>query len=103
LALPNKDCDTGRDTAAGEYQLTDEAYERLLNQQAQNDFKRVTPELRTNILDFYSKLNAPIWTKRSEKAWRKTLENLTRLRATPPPVEAGYAQGSESDEWNAGT
>ena len=95
LALANKDCDTGRETAAGEYQLTDKAYERLLNQQAQDDFKRITPALRTNILDFYSNLNAPIWTKRSENAWRKTLENLTRLRATPPPVETAHAQGSE--------
>jgi zinc dependent phospholipase C len=95
LALPNKDFDTGRNTAAGEYRLTDETYERLLNKQASDDFKRITPELRKNILDFYSNLNAPIWTKRSEKGWRKTLENLARLRATPTPVKSANAMASQ--------
>jgi len=95
LTLPNKDCDTGRDTDAGEYQLTDKAYERLLNQHAQGDFKEITPALRTNILDFYTNLNAPIWTKRSKKAWHTTLTNLTRLQATPPPVQATSVKVAE--------
>lgn len=81
LQLPNKDCDTGRDTRAGEYQLTDKAYERLLNQLADRKFGRVTPLLKENILEFYSNLNAPIRTKRSRTAWERTLANLELLRA----------------------
>lgn len=95
FALSNKDCDTGRDTAAGEYQLTDKSYERLLNQHAEDDFRKMTPALRLNILNFYEDLNAPIWTKRSAKAWQSTLTNLTRLRASPPPVRAASVEEPE--------
>ena len=83
LQLPNKDFDTGRDTAAGEYQLTDKSYERLLNQLADHKFENVTPQLKQNILEFYSNLNAPIRTKRSHKAWERTLANLELLRTAP--------------------
>jgi len=83
LQLPNKDFDTGRNTAAGEYQLTDKAYERLLNQLADRKFENVTPQLKQNILGFYSNLNAPIRTKRSPKAWERTLANLELLRTAP--------------------
>jgi hypothetical protein len=87
LRLPNKDCDTGKDTRAGEYPLTDKAYERLLNQLAENKFEHLTPQLQENILEFYADLNAPIWTKRSPKAWTQTLANLERLRAAQPVPE----------------
>jgi hypothetical protein len=88
LRLPNKDCDTGKDTRAGEYQLTDKAYERLLNQLADKHFEHLTPQLQENILEFYSDLNAPIRTKRSKKAWTQTLANLERLKtASAAPEE----------------
>jgi hypothetical protein len=84
LQLPNKDCDTGQDTKAGEYPLTDKAYERLLNQLADKKFEHLTPQLQENILEFYADLNAPIHTKRNKKAWTVTLANLEKLRAAPP-------------------
>jgi hypothetical protein len=83
LHLPNKDCDTGRDTVAGEYQLTDKSYERLLNQLAKKKFESLTPQLQQNILAFYSDLNAPIWTKHNRKAWTETLAAVEKLRAAP--------------------
>lgn len=86
LRLPNKDCDTGRETKAGEYALTDKTYERLLGQMTKKDFEHLTTDLKENILEFYSNLNAPIWTKRNKEAWRQTLANLELLRvaqATP--------------------
>jgi hypothetical protein len=82
LTLTNKDYDTGRDTRAGEYSLTDKTYQRLLADQASHHFDHISPELRDNILDFYSNLNAPIHTKRSKKAWDATLANLDALRHT---------------------
>jgi len=83
LHLPNKDCDTGRDTKAGEYQLTDKAYEKLLGQLAKKNFEHLTPDLQHDIVDFYADLNAPIWTKRNNKAWTETLADLEKLRSAP--------------------
>jgi len=82
--LPNKDFDTGRDTRAGEYVLTDRAYARLLHELAERRFAAITPELRANILTFYANLNAPIATKRDRKSWDRTVEELNALRAQVP-------------------
>ncbi len=87
LRLPNKDFDTGKDTRAGEYPLTDKAYEKLLKQLADKKFQTLTPSLKENILDFYSNLNAPIHTKQNKKAWEETLANLELLRAAPANSE----------------
>jgi len=46
LSLDNTDFDTGRPTHIGEYQLSDAAVARLLDQLAQHNFDKVTPELR---------------------------------------------------------
>ena len=83
LHLPNKDFDTGRDTKAGEYPLTDKAYEHLLNQLADKKFDHVTPDLKQNILQFYSDLHAQIHTKKNKKAWERTLANLELLHTAP--------------------
>jgi hypothetical protein len=88
LRLPNKDCDTGRDTIAGEYQLTDKTYEHLLGQLAKNKFEHLSPHLKQNILAFYANIDAPIWTKHNKKAWTDTLANIELLRAASvEPVE----------------
>jgi len=88
LQLMNKDFDTGKDTQAGEYRLTDKAYERLLNKLADKKFEHLTPQLQENILEFYSDLNAPLETKRNKKAWTLTLANVEKLRAaTPAPPD----------------
>lgn len=84
LRPPNKDCDTGRDTVAGEYSLADKTYEKLLNQLADKKFEHLTPQLQENILEFYANLKAPLRTKRNPKAWTQTLANLERLRAATP-------------------
>ncbi len=54
LRLPNTDFDTGHMTHAGEYKLSDEAYARLLDYLARDDFRMLTPDLRENILAYYS-------------------------------------------------
>jgi hypothetical protein len=87
LKLPNKDFDTGKDTRAGEYPLTDKAYEKLLKQLADKKFENLTLPLKENILEFYSNLNAPIHTKKNKKAWEQTLAQLELLRAAPASFE----------------
>jgi hypothetical protein len=97
LSLPNTDFDTGRMTHAGEYVLTDNAYANLLDQLAQRNFERVTPELRDNILAFYSDPSAPIATKKKSGAWQKAQDEVQRLKAFVPP-ETPAIQGSTLPE-----
>jgi Zinc dependent phospholipase C len=86
LRLPDTDFDTGRMTHAGEYGLTDNAYGHLLDQLAQKNFDQITPELRNNILTFYSDPNAPLSTKRNAAAWSRTQDELERLKALSPKL-----------------
>src|ERR1700684_849018 len=57
LTLPNRDFDTGNLTKAAEYTLTDDSYAKLLTQLSERKFNLTSPELRANILDFYSDLS----------------------------------------------
>jgi hypothetical protein len=45
-------------------------------------FKTVTPELRADILAFYSDLSVPIATKNKKGEWREVLQDLDKLKAT---------------------
>jgi hypothetical protein len=92
LVLPNCDFDTGEPTRAAEYSLTDDTYAKLLSRLADHKFDRTSPELRANILDFYSDLSAKIDTKRDQEDWKSVLSNLEKLKvATPVPVVAGIS------------
>ncbi len=82
LDLPNRDFDTGRETRAGEYVLTDRAYAQLVDNLSQNSLGAVPPALRQNILGFYSDRSAPIATRRNGKAWKKLQTELDQLKAT---------------------
>lgn len=79
LSLPNDDLDTGNPTKPGEYRLADRAYSRLVKKLAGADFVNVPPELRHNILSFYSDLNAPVETRRHKDEWVHLLANLYEL------------------------
>src|ERR1700752_5115977 len=57
LVLPNCDLDSGQATKAVEYSLTDETYAKLLAQLSDRKFGLTSPELRDNILQFYSDLS----------------------------------------------
>jgi hypothetical protein len=81
LMLVNTDFDTGHEVRAGEYSLADQTYAHLLGELTQRNFAQITPELRQNILSFYSNPNAPIVTKRDKKAWAKVQEDLSKLQA----------------------
>ena len=90
LALPNADLDTGDATKAAEYSLTDETYANLLAQLSARKFDRTSPELRGNILTFYSDLSVPIETKKDPARWQSVLTSLDQLRlAIPAGVVAG--------------
>jgi hypothetical protein len=97
LNLPNKDFDTGQETRAGEYVLTDKAYARLLDELSKHHFAHLTPELRSDILGFYSNLNAPIATKHDKKQWQRALAELNELKSAPiNPELATPAAGGQN-------
>ena len=95
LHLTNTDFDTGHETRAGEYALTDKAYAHLLDQLAQHNFDQISPDLRANILAFYSNPAAPLATKKKPKAWQKTQEELEKLRALPDSSSPASKPGSQ--------
>ena len=88
LVLRNVDLDSGQTTKATEYSLTDEAYAKLLAHVAGRKFDLTTPELRDNILDFYSDLTAPVETKKNVGEWQKVLSELDQLKSTTPATRA---------------
>jgi hypothetical protein len=89
VQLANTDFDTGHNTQAGEYALTDKTYAHLLDQLAGRNFDQITPELRADILQFYSDPNAPIATKKKPADWEKTEDELSKLRALPDHTTTG--------------
>lgn len=90
LISPNCDLDTGNPTKAAEYRLTDESYAKLLARLSAGTFALMTPELRANLLDFYSDLALPIETKKDANDWAGVLRQINRLKAvTPEPSAIG--------------
>jgi len=88
--LPNCDLDSGQATKAAEYSLADDTYAKLLGQLSSRKFDGTTPELRANILDFYSDLSAPIETKKDQVRWQGVLTALDQLKSVAPvPTVAG--------------
>ena len=89
LHLENRDFDTGRETLAGEYSLTDQTYSELLDKLAGEHFAQVTPELQANLLAFYRDPKPPAFAAKSPAKWTRTLANLQALQAaSPQPVAA---------------
>jgi hypothetical protein len=84
LVVPNCDLDSGNVTKAAEYSLTDDTYATLLAQLSERKFDRTSPELRDNILQFYSDPSAPIETKKDPIHWQGVLTALGQLRSVAP-------------------
>jgi hypothetical protein len=84
LVVPNCDLDSGNITKAAEYSLTDDTYATLLAQLSDRKFDRTSPELRDNILQFYSDLSASIATKNDQVRWQGVLTALDQLKSVAP-------------------
>jgi hypothetical protein len=78
LKLPDDNFDTGEVIKPGAYRLVDVTYAKLLDKLSG---KPISPELRANILSFYSDLNAPFADKNDARAWQKILSELNALKA----------------------
>ena len=86
-ALANYDLDTGNPTKAREYSLSDETYAKLLTQLAKNKFDLTTPELRDNIIQFYSTSPTPTGTT---KEAAELQGDLLALRQADSPAPATH-------------
>lgn len=93
LKLAEINLDTGGETRAGRYKLADQSYEWLVGKLADRHFDKVSPELRADILNYFSHGPAPTMSK-------KTMAQLEELRSAPvaepsgPPSDSRPAGGS---------
>jgi len=78
LTLPNCDLDDGNATSATEYVLADEAYAALLAQLAAQKFDGTTPQLRDNVVAFYSHVS--LGTAKDPEHRKSVLANLEQLK-----------------------
>ncbi len=95
LVLSNRDLDSGNVTKAAEYSLTDDTYAKLLAQLSERKFDRTSPELRDNILQFYSDLSLPIETKKDQGRWQAVLTSLDQLKSVTPNAAVADSQAQQ--------
>ena len=77
LQLPNHNLDTGQPLKPGAYSLADDVYAHLLDRVSK---KTVSPELRKDILGYYSDLQLPYTTKKNPAAWQKLVGEIEKLK-----------------------
>lgn len=85
--VPNRDFDTAQKPEAGEYVLADRACARLLDELAKRGLAEVRPDLRQSILAFYARGGPPRHSRKDQKAWCKTVDELWTLRSVEPISE----------------
>ena len=96
--LPNKNFDTGTLTGPGEYFLDDRAQAKLLDELAKENFSGVSPELRAELVDFFSHPDAPYDMKKKRKEWAKVQAELEQLKnAAATAAEETHAEQPESE------
>jgi hypothetical protein len=84
LDLPNDNFDVGEATGPGKYGMNDDAHAKLLDRLANQKFAGISPELRDELLQFYSDPDAPYSTKRDSKAWANVQSQLAQLKSATP-------------------
>jgi hypothetical protein len=84
LTLDNRDFDTGLETKAGEYALTDDTYAELVAKLAHHNFAQLTPALQSNILSFYRNAQPPAFAAKNPRRWKETLSYIAQLQTLTP-------------------
>lgn len=81
LDLPNRDCDTGRETRPGEYVLADKTYAHLVDElSTKKAAASLSPAVLGNLLQFYADASAPNVTKKDAQGWQKLQDELHGLQ-----------------------
>lgn len=83
LQLPNRNLDTGKLSQAGEYRLCDRSYAQLLEKLGKDNFRQITPDVKSNILAFFH-YGKPAKNSISDHDWKKLQGELIRLNSVEP-------------------
>jgi hypothetical protein len=94
--LVNRDFDTGQETRAGEYALTDDAYADLVQRINDNGLAGIDGALRDNVLTFYASDSAPNDVKRDPERWTRLQTILTQLRTEKAAVREPSHSATEA-------
>jgi Zinc dependent phospholipase C len=86
LHLPNENFDTGEISGPGKYRLNDETHAKLLDELAKQDFRGASPEVQSELLEFFGHPDAPYAIKRKPKDWAKVQMELKQLKDALPPA-----------------
>lgn len=91
--IKNDNFDTGTVTGPGQYPLADKTYAELVDRLAKNHFQQISPELRQDLLSYYSNLDAPFATKKNKKEWARVISEINELKTiSPAPAPAATAK-----------
>ena len=94
LNLPNSNLDMGKATRAGQYNLADTAYAKLLHK-LEGHYADMPQDLRNDILAFYQDFKLPITTKKTnEREWARLQDELNRLTAINHDLTAASSKVS---------
>jgi hypothetical protein len=88
LSLENKNLDTGKITTAGEYELADETYAKLVDKLSETQFAGVMPELRQNILNYFNSSQARLKIKQDHDDKDKLKDQLDTLQSLNAAVHS---------------
>ena len=97
IDLVNDNFDTGTVTRPGQYPLADKTYADLLDHLAKDKFAQVSPDLRKDLLDYFSDPNAPMALKKNKKDWAKVTQEIDDLKSNSVAENspANFCQGQE--------
>lgn len=92
--LPNENFDTGAITGPGKYRLNDEAQAKLLHTLAKQNFTGASPEVQSELLDFFGQPDAPYTIKRKPKEWAQVQADLEQLKKLVPSLSMMAPDGA---------
>ena len=101
LDLTNTNFDVGVPTVRGKYWLSDAAYEELVDRLAVNNFAQTPPELRADILRFFSTPDNPAAIAARQKSKHKSTEE-SRARITAELERLEHEPGSSANQTTHG-
>src|SRR5207245_10221580 len=94
-ALMNGNFDLREVSGPGKYRLSHTTHAKLLDRLADQKFAGMMPEIRAELLDYFSASDTPFAMKKDKKLWTKVqteLEELKRAPAEQKAVEAGQSR-----------
>ena len=86
--VPNDNFDTGTVTGPGQYWMNDDTHAKLLDALAKDNFNGASPEVRSELLQFFGDPNAPYAIKKKKKEWARVQAEIAQLRQGMPATVA---------------